>query len=265
MGLLTKSGGVFANTPLSSRFLTRNSADYAGYMILHQHHLVESWHRLGEAVLTGKPTRARVAIRGDEEREAFLMGMFNVAMGLASGAVKGIDLAGRRRLLDMGGGPGTWAIHFCLENPGLKATVLDLPETRPFAEKIIARFGVGDRVLFHAGDYLTDEIPGGYDVAWLSQILHGEGPDACLSIIRKAAKGLVPGGLILVHDFILDNDMAGPLQPALFSLNMLAVTEDGRSYSEAQIMNMLREAGARDIRRLPFRSPLETGIVAGTL
>jgi hypothetical protein len=99
----------------------------------------------------------------------------------------------------------------------------------------------------------------------LSQILHGEGPDACLSIIRKAANALVPRGLILVHDFILDNDMAGPLQPALFSLNMLAGTENGRSYSEAQIMDMLRAAGARNIRRLPFCSPLETGIVAGTL
>ena len=88
MGLLIKSGGVFANTPLSSRFLTRNSPDYAGYVILHQYHLVESWHRLDEVVLTGKPTRARAAIRGEEEREAFLMGMFNVAMGLASGAVR---------------------------------------------------------------------------------------------------------------------------------------------------------------------------------
>jgi SAM-dependent methyltransferase len=265
MGLLTKAGGIFANTPLSSRFLSKNSPDYAGYMILHLYHLVESWHRLDEAVLAGKPTRAKASIRGEEEREAFLMGMFNVAMGLASGGVKEIDLAGRWHLLDMGGGPGTWAIHFCLANPGLKATVLDLPETRPFAEKTVARFGVGDRVLFRAGDYLNEEIPGSYDVAWLSQILHGEGPDACVSIIRKAAKALVPGGLILVHDFILDNDMTGPLQSALFSLNMLAVTEGGRSYSEAQIMNMLREAGARDIRRLPFRSPLETGIVAGTL
>ena len=114
-------------------------------------------------------------------------------------------------------------------------------------------------------DYLNDAIQGGYDVAWLSQILHGDGPEACRAIIRKAAESLVPGGLLLVHDFVLDNDMASPLQSALFSLNMLAVTEDGRSYSEAQIMNMLREAGAKDIRRLPFRSPLETGIVEGTL
>ena len=102
MGLLIKSDGVFTNTPHSRKFLTKNSPEYAGYMILHQYHLVESWHRLEEAVLTGKPTRAKAAIRGEEKREAFLMGMFNVAMGLASRAVKEIDLAGRKHLLDMG-------------------------------------------------------------------------------------------------------------------------------------------------------------------
>lgn len=122
-----------------------------------------------------------------------------------------------------------------------------------------------DRVAFEAGDYLKEEIHGGYDVAWLSQILHGEGPEACRAIIRRAAGALEPGGLLLVHDFVLDNDMAGPLQPTLFSLNRLTGTEGGRSYSEQQIMDMLREAGAGDIRRLPFRSPMETGIIAGNL
>jgi hypothetical protein len=263
MDLLSKSKGVFADTPLSRAYLSRNAPAYIGYMIMHQYHLVESWHRLDQAVLTGRPSRSKASIRGGEEREAFLMGMFNVAMGMAPRAVKEIDLSGRRHLLDLGGGPGTWAIHFCLQNPGLRATVFDLPGTRPFAEKTIARFGLSDRVMFEAGDYLKDQIHGRYDVAWLSQMLHGEGPEACRAIIRKAAGALEPGGLLLVHDFVLDNDMAGPLQPALFSLNMLTGTQEGRSYSEQQIMDMMREAGARDIRRLPYRSPMETGIIAG--
>ncbi len=192
------------------------------------------------------------------------MGMFNVAMGLAPRAVKEIDLRGRKTLLDLGGGPGTWAIHFCLANPGLRATVFDLPATRPFAEKTIARFGLSDRVDFQGGDYLKDEVRGSYDVAWLSQVLHGEGPDACREMVRKAVGALVPGGLILVHEFILDNNLAGPLHPALFSLNMLAGTQAGRSYSEQQIMDMLAEAGAKDLRRLPFSPPGQSGIVAGT-
>jgi len=264
MNLLEKTKDAFFGTELSNSFLSRKSPSHLAHIIMHMHHLVDSWRRLDEAVLTGKPTRPRASIRGEQEREAFLMGMFNVAMGLAPHAVKEIDLTGRKFLLDMGGGPGTWAIHFCLANPDLRATVFDLPDTKPFAERTIARFGLNDRIIFYEGDYLKEEVEEGYDVVWLSQILHGEGPDTCRNIIRKAVSALVHGGLILVHDFILDNDMAGPLQPALFSLNMLTGTEQGRSYSEQQIMDMMREAGAEDLSRLPFHPSGESGIVTGT-
>jgi SAM-dependent methyltransferase len=262
--LLEKTGDHFASTPLCSKFLSRESPAYLGHIITHHYHLVDSWHHLDESVLTGKPNRHRSSIRGKEEREAFLMGMFNAAMMQAPQTVKAIDLSGRKLLLDLGGGPGTWAIHFCLQNPGLRAILFDLPETRPFAQKTIERFGLSNRIRFQGGDYLKDDFGAGYDVAWLSQVLHAEGPEACRALIRKVMSSLLPGGLLLIHEFILNNDMAGPLMPALFSLNMLCGTEAGRSYSEQQITEMMREAGARDVRRLPLHSPLESGIIAGT-
>ncbi len=193
------------------------------------------------------------------------MGMFNMAMGIAPTLSKQIDLKERIHLLDLGGGPGTYAIHFCLANPDLKATIYDLPETRPFAEKTIERFGLSERIDFVSGDYLEDKITGSYDVVWLSHILHGEGPDKCRMIIKKAVSTLRPGGLLFVHDFILDNTFDGPRFPALFSLNMLVNTENGQSYSEDQIKEMLSRAGLQDIRRLPFRGPTESGIVAAQL
>lgn len=265
MGLLKKSDAKFSNTPMSATFLSKVSNQYAGHIILHHHHLVDAWRHLDRAVLTGKPVRSQDTPFSEEERESFLMGMFNMAMALAPTATREIDLAGRKRLLDMGGGPGTWAIHFCISNPGLKATIYDLPTTRPFAEKTIAHFGVSDRVKFQEGDYIKDAIEGTFDVVWLSQILHGEGPEDCLTIIRKAVAALSPGGLIMVHEFILKNNLAYPLFPALFSLNMLTGTKAGRSYSEEQIMDMLGGAGVRNLIRLPFRSPNDSGIIAGTV
>ena len=263
MGLLIKSNNKFANAPASAAYLTKDSPQYMGYMIMHHYHLLDSWHQLDRAVITGAPVRFRAAVSTLEQRESFLMGMFNLAMALAPQATKEIDLAGRERLLDMGGGPGTWAIHFCLNNPGMRATIYDLPATRPFAERIIARFRVGDRVQFQEGNYLKDEIEGKYDVAWLSHILHGESPEDCVLIIKKAVETLEPGGLIMIHDFILNNDLAGPLFPALFSLNMLTGTKGGRSYSEEQIMDMLAKAGAKNLSRHPFRAPNDSGIIVG--
>ena len=72
-----------------------------------------------------------------------------------------------------------------------------------------------------------------------------------------------PGGLILVHDFILRDTKDSPLFPALFSLNMLVNTEAGRSYSEAEIREMLFTAGIKEIKRLPFAGPTESGIIRG--
>lgn len=263
MQLLVKTGDRYANTEAALVYLSKESPDYVGHMIMHHHHLVESWSRLDEAVRSGKPVRTRASFSDDERRESFLMGMYNNAMQLAPELVPRIDLSGRRRLLDMGGGPGTYAIHFCRHNPQLAATVYDLPATRPFAEKTIARFGLQDRIDFQSGDYRRDPVPGGCDAAWLSHILHGEGPELCQVLIEKAAAALEPGGLILIHDFILDDTRDRPLFPALFSLNMLLGTESGKAYSEGEIQKMLETAGFSGIQRHPYRGPTASGIVVG--
>jgi SAM-dependent methyltransferase len=265
MRLLEKTGDLFANTEAAVRFLVRETPGYLGHMILHHHHLAPSWTQLDQAVRAGGPVRARASFGDPDVRQAFLMGMFNNAMLLAPSVVAAVDLAGRRRLLDLGGGPGTYAIHFCRANPELRATVFDLPTTHPFAEQTIARFALAERIDFTDGDYHRDPLPGGFDAAWLSHVLHGEAPETAARIVAKAAGALVPGGLLLVHDFILDDAGDGPLYPALFSLNMLLGTEGGQSYTDGEIRRMMAAAGGRDIRRLPFRGPTESGIICATV
>lgn len=263
MGLLAKDGESYANTPEALRYLSKHSPDYIGYIILHHQQLVDSWNRMDEAVLSGKPTRQRVSHAGEAERENFLMGMFNLAMGMAPALADMLDLSDCSRLLDFGGGPGTFAIHFCLANPKLRATVFDLPTTRHFAEKTIARFGLLDRIDFKEGSFL-DENPvedDTYDAAWLSHVLHGEGPEQAEAIIAAAAKALKAKGKLYIHEFILDDTLASPLQPALFSLNMLVGTEDGRSYSDGQIREMMERQGFVDIQRLEYTGPSTSGIL----
>ncbi|MEE9419722.1 MAG: methyltransferase [Desulfatiglandaceae bacterium] len=264
MGLLVKNGEGYSNTEGSKEYLDKDSPKYLGHIIMHHHHLVEAWARLDQAVRKGEPIEKRSAPE-EVMRESFLVGMFNMAMAIAPRLSDEIDLRGRNHLLDLGGGPGTYAIHFCLKNPGLKATVYDLPTTEPFARKTIERFGLSERIHFMAGDYLEDGIEGEYDVAWLSHILHSEGPDACEMIIEKSVASLEEGGLLLVHDFILEETLDAPLFPALFSLNMLVNTKEGRSYSEEQVKAMLAKAGLKNIQRLPFEGPNESGIITGAL
>jgi len=265
MNLLKKKNDHFSNTRAVTTFLSKNSSEYIGHMITHHHHLMDSWSKLDQGIKTGTPVRVRGSHTSSEWRESFLMGMFNIAMSVAPLLADKIDLSGRRHMLDLGGGPGTYAIHYCLKNPRLKATVYDLPTTRPFAEKTINKFGLTDRIDFMDGNYVKEDIEGIYDVAWLSHILHGEGQKDCQRIIEKTVSALEPGGMIIVHDFILNNSMDGPLFPALFSLNMFLGTSDGQSYSEKQITYMLAKAGVKEIRRLSFQGPTDSGIITGTV
>ena len=263
VGLLVKDGDQYRNTPFAQDFLREDAPGYLGHILLHHHHLMESWAHLDQAVMSGKPQRVRTSYSDDARREAFLMGMFNLASLLAPQLVPHVDLEGRRQLLDLGGGPGTYAIHFCQHNPELRATVYDLPTSRRFAEKTINRFGLAERIDFQAGDFLNDPIEGTFDIAWLSHILHAEDPSSCRAIVRKAVDALQPGGLLIIHEFVLDNSMDSPLLPALFSLNMLLGTSGGQAYSQQQIMDMLSRAGLVNVRRIPFASPGETGLVCG--
>ena len=265
MELLVKDGDRFGLTPLAAAHLVRTSPAYMGHILMHHHFLVEGWSHLDTAVRTGRPVRKRSSHEAnDGERESFLMGMFNLASLLAPRVAKEIDLRGRRRLLDLAGGPGTYAIHFCLQHPHLTAVIHDLPTTRPFAEQTVARFGLADRIAFAAGDILTDPIATGFDVVWISHLLHSEGPAACATILAKAVKALDAGGQLLIQEFILDDNRTAPLHPALFSLNLLLGTPAGQAYSQGELADLMATAGLRDVRRLPMVLPNGAGIMSGT-
>ncbi len=263
MGLLSKDVDGYANTEASRTYLCADSEHYLGYIIRHHHHLVPSWARLPEAVRSGRPIRLPAKSKSDAQREAFLMGMFNLAMQLAPRLVPAVDLAGSRTLLDLGGGPGTYAIHFCRRYSDLAATVVDLPATQPIAEQTIHKFGMQARVSFVPGDYLRDALPAGFDAVWMSHILHGESERDCRGIINKAFRCLNPGGVAVIHEFILEDSLDGPLFPALFSLNMLLGTDGGRAYSQSQLAGMLGDAGFIDIERLDFCGPNDSGLMRG--
>lgn len=141
--------------------------------------------------------------------------------------------------------------------------MFDRPGTQRFAEETMGRFGLSDRIEFAPGDYLSSPLPGHFDVIWLAHILHAENPTNCRGIVNKAADALETGGLMIVHDFLLDEAMDGPLFPALFALNMLLGTDGGQAYPQLQVETMLKDAGLRAIERRPLDSPNDSGLLIG--
>jgi SAM-dependent methyltransferase len=267
LGFLDGSADCLMLPEHSRVYLSRASEQYLGFIIMHHAQLMPGWAGLAETVKSGRRQREISSSDTDnaDERRNFLMGMFNVAVHQAEKIAAALDLSGRKRLIDIGGGPGTYAIFFCKANPGLRATIFDRPGSESFAVDVTGRFALEKRVDFIGGDFLADALPTGYDVAWLSQVLHGETPADAAKLVERAANILNPGGLLVIQEFVLDDDRSGPVHPALFSLNMLLGTAGGQAYTWNELRDMLQKAGAIRIRRLEVKLPMDCGILVGEL
>ena len=265
LNFLEEEGGRLGLTEASRRYLSADSENYQGFTIKHMSNIMRGWISLDKSVRTGTQAEGFLPITTEDEgeREAFLMAMFNVAVGQADLVAGAFDLAGRRRLLDLGGGPGTYAIYFCRHNPELKAVIFDRPTTERFARTIIKRFELAPRVDFVGGDFTQDALPQSFDAVWLSQVLHGESPEEAAKLVRRAAGSLDSGGVMGIQEFILGDDRRGPAQPALFALNMLLQTPGGQAYTHGELIEMMAKAGLRDIQRLTADLPPGCGILTG--
>jgi SAM-dependent methyltransferase len=162
----------------------------------------------------------------------------NVAPVLAARA----PLHGVKRLLDVGGGTGIYAIAYLQRQPELGAVVWDRPEVLKVAAEMARAYGVADRLELLPGDMFTDDVPGGCDAILLSNVLHDWDVPECRALVRRLADALPAGGRLLIHDVFLNDDLDGPLPIALYSATLFALTE-GRAYSAAEYRTWLAEAG----------------------
>jgi len=249
LGLLEKRDRRFSNTPPASRFLVRGKPAFmAGLM--HTAHLWDTWSTLTEAVRQGSSVVGRpIGDQGEQWLRAFIAAMHWRGCQHARDVVGWLDLSGVSRVLDVGGGSGVYAMAFARAKPDITAVVFDLPSVVSMTQEYVAREGLSDRVKTVAGDYEVDELGRGFDLAFLSAIIHSNSESANRRLLRKCAEALKPKGQLVVQDFIVDEDRTGPPFAVLFALNMLVGTESGDTYTESEVREWMREAGLSGVGR----------------
>ncbi len=192
-----------------------------------------------------------------------MLGMHNRALGMGQSLASVLDLSGRKRLLDVGGGPATYSCLLAKRNPGLTSRSMDLPAVVAIAKGIVAGFGLSDRVEPLVGNYHMDIYPVGDDVVLCSGMFHREPADSCRAILRKSFAALEPGGLVVVHDVLSNRDKTGPVFSQLFGLNMALTADYGTVHSAEEVAGWMREAGFVDTSELPLPPPWPEGLVLG--
>jgi len=209
--------------------------------------------------------------RPKEWQQAFIAAMHRRAGPQAKEVADALDLSQTNRVLDVGGGSGAFAMEFLSMNPKMTGVVFDLPTIVPITERFVRDTGfeirdtrkkISDRISVIAGDYLKDDFGSGYDLVFMSAIIHINSPEENQLLIRKGADALNPGGKLVILDHVMNEDRTKPEVGAIFALNMLVGTKYGDTYTEEEIRSWMVEAGLLDVSLIA--TPSEIQLMVGT-
>jgi SAM-dependent methyltransferase len=256
LGFLDKKNNLFFNTTDSFTFLSKKSPEYLGG-IMHSNHLWNTWSNLTHVVKTGiSAHQSEINVRGEDWLFPFINAMHDRAKKQAPQQLKNIDLAGVKSILDVGGGSGAYSMEFISGKPEIEATVFDLLNVIPITKKFLDKEGFSDKIRTHAGDYTTDILPKGFDLVFMSAIIHSNPLEINQDLIKKCFDSLNKNGRIVIQDWIMNNDRTKPVSGAIFAINMLVGTEAGDCFTEQEVTEMLTGAGFKNISRIEFESGL---------
>jgi 2-hydroxy-4-(methylsulfanyl)butanoate S-methyltransferase len=250
VGLVTEHEGRFINAPATTRYLVAGApGDFRDYVrYVNGAFGYESFRHLdtalrGERIFPDKGFYEGLAYESGIGGERFSSAQHSGSLGPARLMAKRVDLEGHRRLLDIGGGSGAYSLAFCAANPKLSATILDFPQTIETAKRYAYEAGLADRIAHVAGNAIVTDWPTGHDVILMSYVWSAIGADDIAVLARRAVAALPPDGLVLVHDFMVDDVHEGPPFAAWYLLGSIFDNPNAVCLTPAYVERVLREAG----------------------
>ena len=250
LGLVVEREGRFANAPATAKFLVAGATgDFRDYVRLVNgafgyegfRHLTPALR--GERIFPEKGFYEGMIFSAGIGGDAFSSAQHSGSLGPARLMAKRVSLGDRKRLLDVGGGSGAYTLAFCATYPQLKATILDFPQTVATAKRYAREAGLADRVAHLAGNAITTEWPAGHDVVLMSYVWSAVGGADIAVLARRAFDALSSGGLVLVHDFMVDNAYEQPPFAAWYLLGSIFDNPNAVCLTPAFVEDALRHAG----------------------
>ncbi len=265
LGLCEKKSDQYSNSHSSSTFLVSNSPTSMANAIHYSDDLYATWGELEKALRTGVAPKSADTYLGEDEEQTrhFVYGMHDRAMAIGQALPEMVDLTGRKKMQDVGGGPGTSSALLTERFPGLQSDVLELAGVAKIAREILDSMGATERVTMLDGDYHSSDYGDGYDVVLMSGMFHRESEKNCRRLIDKARACMDTGGLLVVSDVFADEGGSGPPFAVLFGLNMMLTSPDGGVHADADVAGWMSDAGFGSIDRQHFPPPMPHRIVTG--
>jgi SAM-dependent methyltransferase len=256
LGLVDRRGADYANGPVAATFLAgATPADLRPLLRFWDQISYPSWTSLAATLGRGRPDHQIFEIP-DELKPVMSAGIDAATAGAAQRLAAVAGLPQGTRLLDVGGGTGSFSIILAAADPTLSATVLELPDIAPIARDRIAASPAAERVDVVSGDMLHDEIPHGYGAFLLANVIHYWAPETNVDLLRRLRSAAVPGSRLLLVDFWTDATHSQPVAAALMAGEFAAHIDDGDVYSVDECREWLENTGWRFDSHVPLAGPI---------
>jgi hypothetical protein len=250
LGLISEAEGRLINAPATARYLVAGApGDFRDYVrFVNGEFGYESFRHFGaalrgERIFPDKGFYEGMIYTAGIGGERFSSAQHSGSLGPARMLAKRLDLKDRHKLLDVGGGSGAYSIAFCAANPHLQATILDFPETVDTAKRYVQEAGLSDRIAHLTGNAIKVEWPGGHDVVLMSYVWSAVGEADLAVLAKRAAAAMPPGGRVLIHDFVVDDERQGPPFAAWYLLGGMFDNPTAVCLTPAYVERVLRDAG----------------------
>ncbi len=257
MKLLCNHGKLYFNTAISGEYLVAGKSNCQRESILWRRRLMESWSGLRACIEKGErvgPFQEQDDHCLAKRRMEYIKAMDRVARAKVKEILPlftGRSLTGA--ILDVGAGSGAITAGFLESFPGLKATLIDIPEVLEIAGEFMDASALRNRVVLRPCNILDSWPPdmGKFDLIILSNIIHAYSEKELPHILASAVECLNENSLLIIHDFFLEHC---PSKAALFDMNMFINTYNGRVFSQKDVVSELSRLGLRVLDPLPLES-----------
>jgi SAM-dependent methyltransferase len=254
LGLLEVEDGTYRNGKAAARFLSGPGPhDLRPFLRFWDKISYPTWTRLAEALASGPPRE--IFQLDDELQQVASAGIEAILAGPATALPEAFDFGRHQRLLDVGGGTGSWSIAIAQRHQHLTGAVLELPTAVELARTRVAAAELGHRITVITGDAMAGELPAGYDVFLLANLIHYWSAEQNQELLQRVRRAAQPGSALLLADFWTNPAHTEPLQAALMAGEFAAHIRTGDVYSVEEVRAWLDHTGWRFTDHRPLAGP----------
>jgi SAM-dependent methyltransferase len=238
--LLSKSGDKYAITTLARTFLVKDSPFYQGNLLKLTARGYYDWSKLGQALKSGSIQKEQEK-KFEHINKVFTLGHAEGAMrGDLLRAISAIvslpEFKNAKRLLDLGGGHGLYAIAFAQINPNLNISIFDLPHVIEITKEFIKKYRMENKIKVIAGDFTKDELGNDYDIIFVSDV-------TIFDVLKKIYHALKEDGVLIYRRWTLNDDGTAPLTSVLFDLMLSIYGSEHRVCTLSEYISSIEKAG----------------------